>query len=63
MASLVVLGLVLIVSGACLGAFLNLSLAIRREDKQLRGVFEFDPPTSSTKAARDLVGISGSRWE
>jgi hypothetical protein len=63
MASLVVVGFVLIIGGACLGAFLHLSFAIRREDKESRGVFRFDPPTPSTKAARDLVGISGSRWD
>jgi hypothetical protein len=62
MATLVVLGLITIICGACIGAFLKLSFAIRQEDRA-RGSLRFDPPTASTRAARDLVGISGSRWE
>lgn len=62
MASLIVLGLVTIIAGACIGAFLKLSFAIRKEDR-VRGTLRFDPPSPSTRAARDLVGISGSRWE
>jgi hypothetical protein len=63
MAALVVLGLIMIIGGVCIGAFLMLSLAIRREDRAQRGTFQLDPPTASTKAARILVGITGSRWE
>lgn len=62
MASLVVLGLVTIIAGVCIGAFLKLSFAIRSEDR-VRGQLRFDPPSHSTRAARDLVGISGSRWD
>jgi len=62
MASLVVLGLVTIIAGACVGAFFKLSFAIRRGDR-IRGQLRFDPPSPSARAARDLVGISGSRWE
>jgi hypothetical protein len=58
MASLVVLGLVLIIVGACFGVFLRLSFAIRREDK-VRGVFRFDPPSSSARVARGLVSTKG----
>jgi hypothetical protein len=61
-ASLVVLGFVTIIAGACVGAFFKLSFAIRREDR-VRGQLRFDPPSPSARAARDLVGISGSRWE
>jgi hypothetical protein len=62
MAALVVLGLVTIAFGVCIGMFLKISFAIRRDDRS-RGSLRFDPPTSSTQAARDLVGISSSRWE
>ena len=62
MASLVVLGLVTIIAGVCVGAFFRLSFAIRREDR-IRGQLRFDPPSSSTKAARAMVGISSSRWD
>lgn len=59
---IVVLGIITIASGACAGAFLRLSWAIRWEDRR-RGSLRLDAPDASTKAARTLVGISGSRWE
>ncbi len=62
MASLVVLVLVAIVMGACVGAFLKLSFAIRREDRS-RGSLRFDAPNQSAQAARSLVGITSSRWD
>jgi hypothetical protein len=62
MAGFVVLGIVTIIMGACIGAFIKLSLAIRREDRT-RGSLRFDAPTFSAQTARDLVGISSSRWE
>src|ERR1700728_2853969 len=57
MAGLVVLGLITIIVGGCMGAFLKLSLAIRREDR-LRGSLRFDAQDHSAKAARTLVGMS-----
>jgi hypothetical protein len=62
MAGLVVLGLVTIIIGACIGAFLMLSFAIRREDR-LRGALRFDPPNHSARTARTLVGVNSSRWD
>lgn len=62
MASLVVLGVVTIIIGACLGAFIKLSFAIRRDDR-VRWSLRFDAPDHSTRTARSLVGINGSRWE
>jgi hypothetical protein len=61
MASLVVLVLVTIVVGACLGAFLKLSFAIRRDDRA-RWALRFDAPNRSAQTARALV-ISSSRWD
>jgi hypothetical protein len=60
MASLVVLVLIAIAFGACFGAFLMVSFAIRREDRP--NSLQFDAPDSSTRAARALMGINGSRW-
>jgi multisubunit Na+/H+ antiporter MnhC subunit len=62
MASLVVLVLVAIVMGVCLGAFLKLSFAIRREDR-LRGSLRYDAPSHSAQSARALVGVTSSRWD
>ena len=62
MASLVVLGVVTIMVGICIGAFLKLSFAIRREDRTT-GSLRVDAPSNSTRVARSLVGISSSRWD
>jgi hypothetical protein len=62
MAGFVVLGIVTIIMGACIGAFVKLSFAIRREDRT-RGSLRLDAPSVSAQTARDLVGISSSRWE
>jgi hypothetical protein len=62
MATLVILGLITIVAGACIGAFVKLSFAIRREDR-IRGSLRLDAPSFSAKTARDLVGMSSSRWD
>ena len=61
MAGFVILGIVTI-SGTCIGAFLKLSFAIRREDRT-RGSLRHDAPNHSAQTARDLVGISSSRWD
>lgn len=58
----VVLVLTAIAFGAVTGIFFVVSFAIRREDRS-RGSLRFDAPSGSTRAARALVGISGSRWE
>lgn len=59
---IVVLGIITIASGACVGVFVRLSWAIRWEDRR-RGSLRFDAPDASTRAARTLVGISGSGWD
>jgi hypothetical protein len=51
MAGPVVITLVIIVIGACLGAFLRISFAIRREDR--RSPFLFNESNPSTKVAPD----------
>jgi hypothetical protein len=61
MAGFVILGIVTI-TGTCIGAFLKLSFAIRREDRT-RGSLRHDAPNYSAQTARDLVGISSSRWD
>jgi hypothetical protein len=62
-AIVVVLGVVGVVMGICIGAFLKLSFAIRREDRSSRGSLRFDAPNRSAQTARALVGVSSSRWE
>ncbi len=62
MAGFAVLVIVTIVAGACMGAFLKLSFAIRREDRH-RGSLRLDAPSNSAQTARTLVGISSSRWD
>jgi hypothetical protein len=54
MASLVVLGIMAVIVGVCIGAFLKLSFAIRREDRS--GSLRSQPPSHSAQAARTLVG-------
>ena len=63
MAALFVLGSVTIVTAACIGAFLRLSFAIRKEDRRPRAQsLRFDAPNTSTRVARSLIGISCNGW-
>ncbi|HEY5395419.1 MAG TPA: hypothetical protein VIL16_08470 [Trebonia sp.] len=62
MASLVVLGVITIIVGTCIGAFLKLSLAIRREDRR-RGSLRSGASSNSAQSARTLVSLSSSRWD
>jgi hypothetical protein len=62
MAGLVVLGLITIIVGACIGAFLKLSFAIRQEDR-LRGSLRLDAPNHTARSARSMVGMTSSRWD
>jgi hypothetical protein len=59
--SVVVLVLIAITFGVLIGAFLAISFAIRREDRDLS--LSFDASSTSAKVARMLVGVNGSRWE
>jgi hypothetical protein len=63
MAGLVIVTLVIVVMGACLGAFLRISLAIRREDRSPQGALRFDAGNYSAQTARTLVGLNSSRWD
>jgi hypothetical protein len=60
---LILLGVVTIITGVCIGAFLKLSFAIRCEDRRRSRSLRFDAPSVSAKTARDLVGINSSRWD
>jgi hypothetical protein len=55
-AFLVVAIVITVLTGVVLGAFLNLSWAIVREDRR-KWSLRFDAPTASTRAARRFVGI------
>jgi hypothetical protein len=61
-ASLIIIALVMAVAGVVFGAYVKICFAIRREDR-VKGALRFDPPNQSARSARDLVGISSSRWE
>jgi hypothetical protein len=59
MASLTVLAFVVLVTGALFGAFVRISLAIRREDRAR--TLRWDPPDRSAKSARLFVGYTRRR--
>jgi len=63
MAGFAVLVIVTIVAGACIGAFLKLSFAIRREDRSKAGSLRSGAPSNSAQTARTLVGMTSSRWD
>jgi hypothetical protein len=59
---IVVLVVITVAAGFCIGLFIRLSLAIRWEDHR-KGSLRFDAPSASTRAARSLVGVSQSGWD
>ena len=61
-AALITVGIPTMLAGGGLGAFLKLSFAIRREDRN-RGSLRFDAPNRSAQRARALVDITSSRWD
>ena len=62
MVSLIIIGVVVTMAGGLCGAYLKICFAIRRDDRT-RGSLRLDAPSQAAQSARDLVGISGSRWE
>lgn len=62
MAALITAVTVTVLVGAVVGAFLKISFAIRRDDR-MRGSLQVGPHTRSSQVARDLTGISSSRWD
>jgi hypothetical protein len=62
MATLIVIAIVLAGAGLVLGAYVKICSAIRREDR-IKGSLRFDAPSRATRNARDLTGISSSRWD
>lgn len=61
MATFITIAIIItVITGTAVGVFLKISFAIRREDK--RHSLRFDAPSSSTQAARSLVGVSRSGW-
>jgi hypothetical protein len=60
MAVLVAVALITALIGVVIGAFLRISLAIRRDDHAL-GSLRSDAPNHTTRAARSLVGFTSSR--
>ncbi len=62
MAALMTIAIVGAGAGVVCGAFLKICFAIRREDRT-KWSLRRDAPNQSAQSARDLVGISSSRWE
>jgi hypothetical protein len=62
MAALITIALVIAGAGVVFGAFLRICCAIRREDRT-KWSLRRDAPSQAAQSARDLVGISSSRWE
>ena len=61
--AVLIVGIFAVVSfGVTAGAFLGLCFAIRRDDRR-KWSLRRDPPSSSTRVARSLVGLNGSTWK
>lgn len=57
--TIAVIGFATIVAG---GAYLKVCFAIRREDRT-KWSLRREAPSQAAQSARDLVGISSSRWD
>lgn len=62
MAPLVTIAIVMVMAGVAFGAYLKICFAIRRDDR-VRGSLRFEAPSKAAQSARDLTGISSSRWD
>jgi hypothetical protein len=62
MATLIVIAIVLAGAGLVLGAYIKICSAIRREDR-IKGSLRYDAPSRAARNARDLTGISSSKWD
>ena len=62
MAALITIAIVVTVAGVAFGTYVKICFSILQEDRRkwsLRGA----APNSSAQSARDLTGISSSRWD
>ena len=62
MAALITIALVMAAAGVVLGAYVKICFAIRREDRK-KWSLRRKAPNQSAQSARDLTGISSSRWD
>jgi hypothetical protein len=62
MAALITIALVMAAAGVVLGAYVEICSAIRREDRK-KWSLRRKAPNQSAQSARDLTGISSSRWD
>lgn len=58
---IVVLALITVAAGFCIGLFIRVSYAIRWEDRRKHSL-RLDAPSASTRAARAMVGVTSSGW-
>lgn len=61
MAALIIIAIAVTAAGVLLGAYIKICWAIAREDRR-KWSLRSRPTTFSAQVARDLVGISSSRW-
>jgi len=61
MAALMTIAIVGAVAAVVFGAYVKICFAIRREDRT-KWSLRRDAPSQAAQSARDLVGISSSRW-
>ncbi|HEX9041145.1 MAG TPA: hypothetical protein VF838_08960 [Trebonia sp.] len=62
MAALIIISIITAVAGVVFGAYLKICFAIQREDRR-KGSLRLDAPSPSARNARNLVGISSSKWD
>ena len=62
MAGLIVGIFAVVMAGVAAGAFLALCFGIRRDDRR-KWSLRRNPPSSSTRIARSVVGLNGSSWK
>jgi hypothetical protein len=61
-AALAIMALIVALAGVVFGAYIKICCAIRREDR-VKGALRSAPTSHSAQSARDLVGISSSKWD
>ncbi len=61
MAALITITTVAVIAGTVLVAYVKICSAIRREDRR-KWSLRNEPPDHSARSARNLTGISSSKW-
>lgn len=62
MAALIIIAIVVAVAAVAFGAYIRVCFAIRREDRT-KGSLRHEARSQSARSARNLVGMSSSKWD